>query len=130
MALAREPNRESALADAADFADDGGRPDDAIAYWRRAIAISPWQAEYHGRLGYALFQAGDWREAATKCRAALRLSPADLRARELLIRCELRLKDHEAALKEFQTLLEYDPPNRDELIRRFATLSRARRDGP
>ena len=35
-ALAREPNRESALADAADFADEAGRHDDAIAYWRRA----------------------------------------------------------------------------------------------
>ena len=78
----------------------------------------------------ALFQARDWREAAKESRAALRLNPADLKARELLIRCELRLKDHEAALKEFQTLLEFDPPNRDELIRRFTSLSRARGGGP
>jgi tetratricopeptide (TPR) repeat protein len=129
-ALAREPNRESALAVAADYADEAGRHDDASAYWRRAIAICPWRAEYHGRLAYALFQAGDWREAAKECRAALRLSPADLRARELVIRCELRLRNHEAALKEFQTLLEFDPPDRDELIRRFSTLSRARNGGP
>jgi Tfp pilus assembly protein PilF len=125
-ALAREPNRESALADAADFADDGGRHDDAIALWRRAIAINPWPAEYHGRLAYALFQARDWREAAKECRAALRLNPVEHLARELLIRCELRLKDHEAALKEFRTLLELDPSNRDQLIRRFTSLSRAR----
>ena len=77
-ALAREPHRESALADAADFADEAGRHDDAIAYWRRAIAISPWRAEYHGRLAFALFQARDWREAAKESRAAVRLSPADL----------------------------------------------------
>ena len=124
-ALAREPRRESALADAADFADAAGRHDDAIAYWRRAIAISPWRAEYHGRLAFALFQARDWREAAIESRAAVRLSPADLLARELLVRCELRLKDHGAALKEFQTLLDFDPPNRNELIRRFPSLSRA-----
>ncbi len=121
--LAREPNRESALADAADFADEAGRHDEAIAYWRRAIAISPWRAEYHGRLAFALSQAGDWREAAKESRAALRLSPADLSARELLVRCELGLKDREAALKEFQTLLEFDPPNREELIRRFTSPS-------
>jgi len=129
-ALAREPNRESALADAADFADEAGRHDDAIAYWRRAIAISPWRAEYHGRLAFALFQASDWREAARESRAALRLSPADLLARELLIRCELRLKDHEAALKEFQTLLEFNPPNRNELFHRFPSLARAQGGGP
>ena len=77
-----------------------------------------------------MFQARDWREAAEECRAAIRLSPADLKARELLVKCVLRLKDQKTALKEFQTLLEFDPPNRDDLIRRFATFSRARGDGP
>jgi hypothetical protein len=55
----------------------------------------------------------------------MRFSPADLRARELLVRCELRLKDREGALKEFKALLEFDPPNRDDLIRRFAILAPA-----
>ena len=49
------------------------------------------------------------------------------RARELLVRCELRLKDREAALKEFRALLEFDPPNRDDLIRRFADPCARRR---
>jgi tetratricopeptide (TPR) repeat protein len=77
-----------------------------------------------------LYQARDWHEAAKESRAMLALSPADLKARELLIKCELRLKNHEAALKEFTTLLEFDPPNRDQLIRQYPTLSRARGDGP
>jgi predicted CXXCH cytochrome family protein len=125
-ALAWEPNRESALADAADFADLAGRHADAIAYWRRAIAISPWRAKYRSRLALALVQARDWRQAAIACRAALGLNPADLVARELLIRCELRLDNHAAARKEFQTLIQFDPPNRDALIRRFASLSGSR----
>jgi tetratricopeptide (TPR) repeat protein len=129
-ALAREPNRESALTEAADSAAGAGRREDAIAYWRRVIAISPWRAEYHARLAIALFQARDWREAAEECRATLRLSPADLPARQLLIRCELRLNDHEAARKEFQTLLEFELPNRAELIRWFAPLARARGGRP
>lgn len=122
-ALALEPNRETALAEAADFADEAGRHDEAIALWRRAIAISPLRSEYHGKLALALFQARDWREAEKESRTAMRLSPADLRARELLVRCELRLKDRAAALKEFKALLEFDPPNRDDLIRRFAILA-------
>jgi tetratricopeptide (TPR) repeat protein len=123
--LAKDPNRETALAEAADFADEAGRHDEAIALWRRAIAISPLRSEYHGKLALALFQARNWREAEKESRVAMRLSPADLRARELLVRCELRLKDRVAALKEFKALLEFDPPNRDDLIRRFAILAPA-----
>jgi tetratricopeptide (TPR) repeat protein len=76
-----------------------------------------------------LFQARDWREATKECRAALRLIPADLLVRKLLVRCELRLGNHQAALKEFQTLLAFDPPNRDELLRRFPSLSSTRSEG-
>jgi tetratricopeptide (TPR) repeat protein len=76
-----------------------------------------------------LFEARDWQEAAKESRAALQLNPADLETRELLIRCELRLKNHEAALKEFETLLDFDPPDRAELIRRFAPLARAKGAG-
>jgi Tfp pilus assembly protein PilF len=127
--LAAEPNRESALSDAAYFAAKAGRRDDAIAYWRRAIAISPWRAEYHAQLAVALFEAREWRESANESRAALRLNPADIPARELLVRCELRLKNHEAAVKEFQTLLAFDPPDHEELIRWFTPLARAKKGG-
>ena len=127
-ALAAGPNRESTLAAAAAGAVQAGRNDDAIAYWRRVIAINPWQAEYHGRLAFTFFQAHVWGEAAKESREMLRLSPADLNARQLLIKCELRLRDHEAALKEFKTLLKFDLPNRDQLIRQFPTLSRPSRE--
>jgi hypothetical protein len=36
-----------------------------------------------------------------------------------------RLKDREGALKEFKALREFDPPNRNDLIRRFAILAPA-----
>ena len=129
-ALEREPNRESALSDAATYAGKAGRRDLAIAYWRRVIAISPWRAEYHAQLAIELFRAREWREAAKENRAALDLNPADLEARQLLVRCELRLKDLEAARKEFQTLMGFDFPQRDELIRWFTPLSRAGGGGP
>ena len=64
----------------------------------------------------------DWRGATDESRAAIRLNPARVQTRQLLVRCELHLKNPEAARKEFQTLLGFDPPNRDELIRWFAPL--------
>jgi Tfp pilus assembly protein PilF len=123
-ALAIEPGRESALADAAEFAAGAGRPGEAVAYWRRAIAVNPWRSVYHAHLANALFDARDWGGAAREAREAIRLSPAELPPRRLLIRCALRLKDNAAALAEIDALLGFDPPDAPELIRRRAALIR------
>jgi Flp pilus assembly protein TadD len=122
--LAKEPDRESTLTGAAFLASRGGLREEAITYWRGAIAISPWRSEYRAGLAPLLFQDRDWREAASACREALRLNPANLEMRKLLVRCYLRLGQPEAARGEFQILLGFDPPDRDELIRRFAPLTR------
>lgn len=130
QALSREPDRESALADAAEHAAGAGRLDDAIAYFRRAIAVDPWRPIYRAHLANALFEARDWRRAAKEASEALRLDPADLPSRRLLIRCELRLGDNAAAIEEIQTLLGFDPPDAAELIRRRNALARPRGGRP
>ncbi len=122
-ALARQPDRESTLVGAAIVAARMDRRDDAIAFWRRAIAINPWRSDYHAALAPLLFQARDWPGAAGSCREALRLNLSNLQARTLLVRSALRLHDPETARREFQTLLGFDPPNREELIRWFGPLS-------
>jgi Flp pilus assembly protein TadD len=104
-ALARAPNRESALAGAAVLAAQAGRPAEAIASWRRAIAINPWRAHYRSELALQLFRRGDWRQAAEACREALRLNSADLAVQKLLIECELHLGEPRAARADFETLL-------------------------
>ena len=88
-----EPNRESALTGAAYLAAQAGRREDAIAYWQRAIAISPWRSDYRAELASLYFQSRDWRAAAEACRETLRLNPANLEVRKLLVRCYLRLGD-------------------------------------
>src|SRR5205823_2153735 len=111
--LARQPDRESTLARAAFVAARMDRRDDAIAFWRRAIAINPWRSNYHASLAPLLFQARDWPGAAEACREALRLDTTKLQTRTLLVRSALRLNDPETARHEFQTLLGFDPPNRE-----------------
>ncbi len=125
-ALAREPNREPSLVGAADVAAWAGRRDDAIADLRRAIAVNPWRAAYRSDLAALCFDRRDWPAATAACRDALRLNPADVETRKLLVRGLLRLEDIESARAEFRILLGFDPPDRDELIRRFPTLSRPR----
>ena len=125
-ALHREPGRESALLGAADAAARAGRRDDAIADLRRAIAINPMRWAYHADLASLYFKGRDWPAAAATGREALRLSPADIATRRLLVRSYLRMGDSQAAHRELQTLLGFDPPDRNELMRLFAPLTQPR----
>jgi predicted CXXCH cytochrome family protein len=127
-ALAEEPDRESAVIGAA-FAAVGagaGRREEAITHLRRAIAIDPWRSDCRAALAPLYFQGRDWSAAAAACQDALRLNPADVLTRKLLVRCYLRLGNSEAARSEFQTLLGFNPPDREELLRRFASLTQPR----
>ena len=122
----RSPIRESALAGVAHLAASGGRVEDAIGYWRRAIKISPWRADYQAELGPLYFKIRDWHSAAEACREALRLDPTNLAVRHFLVRCELHLGNVEAARRELQILLGFDPPDRDDLQNWLTQLSRPR----
>jgi hypothetical protein len=123
--LAAVPARESALARSAALAAQAGRREEAIGYWRRAIDVNPWLAYYRTELAlqYALGQ--DWRLATDACRKALELDPANVAVRKLLIEASCRLRDFQAARVEFETLMGFDPPDRDILVRWFARQSEA-----
>jgi hypothetical protein len=54
-----------------------GRLEEAIACYRRAVALFPGQAAARYNLGLALRDARQWREAALAFRDAARLDPAD-----------------------------------------------------
>jgi Tfp pilus assembly protein PilF len=118
-ALSRAPNRETTLVGAAFFAEHLKERDQAVSYWRRAIAVDPWRSDYHTALAGQLFEGDQWTEAAEECRHALRLIPANHQARVVLIKCLLRSGAADKARAEFDTLLEFDPPDREGLIRWF-----------
>jgi Flp pilus assembly protein TadD len=122
MVLARTPDRESALVGAAIAADRAGRRDQSVAYWRRAIAVDPWPSVYDAGLARQLSQGRRWRDAAEACRNALRHNPANLQARLDLVQCLFRMGVAQEARKELETLLEFDPANRDALVQWFDSL--------
>jgi Flp pilus assembly protein TadD len=124
VALSKEPTRESSLMGAAYLATQGGDRKSAIDFWRRAVAISPWRSDYLVELAPLYFQNRDWSAAAESCRAVLRLDPTHLETRKLLVRCELRLGHIDAARAELEALLEFDPPDGDELRQWFAPAFR------
>ena len=124
VVLARSPSRELSLLQAARFCEAMNRPADALPYLDRALAVNPTSAT--ARLGRARIYAGrgDWSKAAEECRVVLRLNPAHVRTRGLLIIALARGGDKIAARAEFDTLMALKPPDAERLRASFADLLR------
>src|SRR5207244_2759427 len=86
-ALAEAPNRETSLLLAAMATTSMDDFDAAVAYWRRAQAINPWETSYHFQLGRLLTKHLDWPKAIQEFQALLRLNPADPDAHRFLALC-------------------------------------------
>jgi Tfp pilus assembly protein PilF len=124
MALAEDPNRETALGGAASLATRSGHLAAAAALWQRAIAINPWRSDYHAELALAQMNLRKWNAAAAACKEVLRLNPSFVEVRKWLVRSYLHLGNTEAARKELQIVLGFDPPDRDALLEWFEAPSR------
>jgi tetratricopeptide (TPR) repeat protein len=125
-ALAQGSTRQTALEGAAFLSFKAGRHADAIEFWRQAIAVNPWRSDFHAQLAASALELGDWRVGAGACREALRLNPMLLPVRAWLVQCDLELGDREGARAQLETLLRFDPPDRDNLLRRFSSIATPR----
>jgi tetratricopeptide (TPR) repeat protein len=121
-ALAKAPERETALAQAVLLAEAMGQPDKSVAYLRRLIAVNPWIAEYHYKLSELLSRRGAWRNALDECEAAMRLNPNHDPTRILFITCCLRCGKQDLARSEMQTLVALNPKEEMALRSWFARL--------
>ena len=121
-AISQSPTRQTALEGAGFLSFKAGRNKDAIEFWKQAINVNPWRSDYHAELAAAALRLRDWRASAGACREALRLNPTLVPVRKWLVMCELQLGNREDARRELETLLGFDPPDRDELLRRFSVL--------
>jgi len=121
-ALRLAPDRESTLIGAALLASRLGRREQSITYCQRAVAVDPWRVFFQATLAHQLARSGQWHEAAQACRDALRVNPINLLARTILIECAFHGGSRQQARAELDTLLEFDPPDREALMRWFASL--------
>ncbi len=126
QALKSDPTRQTALEGAAHLAFKAGLHKESVELWKRAIAVNPWRTDYQADMALAAVEGRDWRTAADAAREALRLNPGLQSVRKLLVQSELHLGNRDAARKELDALLAFDPPDRDALIRRFSSVAAPR----
>src|SRR5262249_42701214 len=120
--LRRMPTHERGLAMAAHGSDRVGDKEQAIAYWRQAIAINPWAPDYHGALTRLLQGPGAWEEARKSCAAWRELSPLDVEARMAWIVCLRHDGKWAEAGREFQVIEALQPENLPQLRTRFERM--------
>jgi Flp pilus assembly protein TadD len=122
--LALAPERETALQGAARMAQELGRADAALGYWRRAVAVDPWAPSLRGGYANLLAFRQEWAEAEIQARHWVELAPDDNDARKLWIRCLLKTGDRATAEKELKTLKALQPGFEAELDFWFTKLQR------
>ena len=113
--LALAPERETALQGAARMAQELGRADASLGYWRRAVAVDPWAPSLRSGCANLLAYRREWAEAAVQARQWVELAPDDSDARKVWIRCLLKTGDRAAAEKELKTLKALQPGFEAEL---------------
>jgi predicted CXXCH cytochrome family protein len=102
--LARQLNRHGAAADS----------------YRRALAINPYNSEYHHGLAFGCFRSNDWAGAEGAASAALELNPARLDTRRVLIWSLLKQGRPTEARAEFDRYRAFRPPDEETVARWFA----------
>jgi hypothetical protein len=118
--LAKAPDRESPLVGAALTAEALGKPDVALGFWSRAVAVNPWAPGYHQGVVHQLLKKEAWAAALPECDAWLRVDPMSTEARAARVSCLLATGNKVEARAEFARIEALAPPNLRELQIRFA----------
>lgn len=105
-----------------------GRHDEALAAFRRCLAIDPSDAATHYEIGLIHFVRGDYRAALDQLQLPLRQYPDDWEVHNLLGSCQLRLGAYDEALVAFNRALRLAPQPlaQAEVIERICTVERYR----
>jgi predicted CXXCH cytochrome family protein len=114
LVLDRRPGNWRVLAQAASAAQAEGQMDQGIAYWRKAVQINPFVADYQVSLIALLLRAGKMDEARTRCRQLLRLDPFNVSARQAWVGFLLADGKKAEARAEFDIIRRLAPPDLTE----------------
>jgi hypothetical protein len=126
MALAQNPLREVSLIGAGTAARAARKVEQALTYWRRAVAENPWQAGHRAQLTELLVQRKSWAEAREHAEAWVRLDPANIDARVHLVTCLANSGDKARGREEFARIERLRPSNLPALQARFTVELRDR----
>jgi Flp pilus assembly protein TadD len=128
--LARDPNRESALFGAAACCQDNNDLEGALDYYRKVVAVNPWNPAYQTNLAVLLDIKGDRPGAKKVVDAWLKLEPESVKARSLLVKSLLLDGDVAAAKAAFLKIRDLDPPDLGALEAWFESQLRAAKTKP
>lgn len=94
---------------------DAGRMDEAVADYRRSLAINPDYPEANNNLGHILAEQGHAREAIPYLRAAVRVKPGLLEAHNNLGSALSDLGENDEAIEHYEFVLARKPHHVDAL---------------
>ena len=125
--LAKNPEKESALAMAAWMCQNLGNRQQAREYWNKAVAMNPWMTTYQANLTTLLVQTNAWNEVGVPCLKWLHLNPGNLEARKYLVEYYLRTDNVAQAQAELARLEALLPAQAENLKAWFQDIKNRKR---
>ena len=110
--LAMQPDFERVLSSASLASERLGMDAKAIAYLERAIQVNPYSSQYRVTLGHLWMKQRKWERAMQAGEEALKLNPASLDARRLMVLLHGRQGHGPQALAAWQAFAGLDPPDK------------------
>lgn len=117
--LPEQPENWRLLAQAAFAAEAVGQAELARDYWRRAVAINPYDPEYQVHLVGLLMRAGQLDEARRHCEQLLRLDPFNIAGRQARVALLLQQGQRNEARRAFDIIRQLRPPDLAEREKAF-----------
>ena len=114
-ALELAPRREESLVYAAGLSTQLSRFDDAVNYWKRALAVNPFSVRSHFEFAQLLGLRNDWQKCAQESEAALSYDPFHAPARKQLIVALIKLGQKAKAAVELDRLVRMNPSQGAEI---------------
>jgi tetratricopeptide (TPR) repeat protein len=100
----------------------------ALRYCHQLLIVNPYFPHYHLALARLLADKHQWDTAARACRQALKLDPALLSARVILVTSYLRRGQKDKARAEFELVEAQRPPDPENLRRWFREQMQGKED--
>jgi Cytochrome c554 and c-prime len=117
--LQQSPRHEHRLELASYYARELGRLADMLEFEKRLVEINPNHSDYQVTLAELLSNQKQWAPALAAAQAALKLNPARLDARRLIILCHLRLGEKRQAETAKKAYLTFNPADAETVERWF-----------